>query len=79
MHHIPVPFVMGKETAMHRTQDLCQRRALAALVPMLATLVVALTAGPASAQVCLAPPYTVAAPGLRGPVTDPREVLEVPA
>ena len=36
---------------MHRTQDLCQRRALAALVPMLATLVVALTAGPASAQV----------------------------
>ena len=33
---------------MHRTQDLCQRPAL---VPMLVTLVVALTAGPASAQV----------------------------
>ncbi|MBJ2139191.1 DUF4124 domain-containing protein [Delftia sp. K82] len=48
---------------MHRIQDLCQppahgrrssaavRWALAALVPMLVTLVVALTAGPASAQV----------------------------
>src|SRR5256885_509740 len=52
MHHIPVPLVMGKETAMHRTQDLCQRPALVPmLVPMLATLMAALIAGPASAQV----------------------------
>ena len=51
---------MGKETAMHRTQDLghtgrrssaAARWALAALVQMFVPLVLALTAGPASAQV----------------------------
>lgn len=62
MHHIPVPLVMGKETAMHRTRDLCQRpahgrrssaavpRALAALTALV-PLVAALAAGSASAQV----------------------------